>query len=165
VSLVVRIPGEPVAQGRPRFSTRGGFVRAFDPLRSRNWKATAQEHFRRAMERRGLAPLAGALRCDILAVFTCPRSTWRKRQPRAAEPHAKKPDPENVAKAVLDAGNGVLWGDDSQIADLRVAKVIGAQGEPPSVLVRVREAHVPTRYRPSFVAIDHNAAMRSADDD
>ena len=30
--------GEPVAQGRPRFTTINGFKRAYDPVKSRNFK-------------------------------------------------------------------------------------------------------------------------------
>lgn len=37
--LLITIPGEPCAQGRPRFSTAGGFVKAYDPAKSRNYKA------------------------------------------------------------------------------------------------------------------------------
>lgn len=39
MNLTFTIPGEPTAQGRPRFSTHGGFVKAYDPEKSRNYKA------------------------------------------------------------------------------------------------------------------------------
>ena len=32
------ILGDPVAQGRPRFSRQGGFVKAYDPAKSRDYK-------------------------------------------------------------------------------------------------------------------------------
>ena len=34
----IEVPGEPVPQGRPRFSGRGGFVRSYDPPKSREYK-------------------------------------------------------------------------------------------------------------------------------
>ena len=34
----VEVLGEPVSQGRPRFSGRGGFVRSYDPPKSREYK-------------------------------------------------------------------------------------------------------------------------------
>jgi Holliday junction resolvase RusA-like endonuclease len=37
-------------------------------------------------------------------------------------PHIKKPDADNVAKAVLDALNGLAFEDDSRIYVLNVAK-------------------------------------------
>ena len=44
-----------------------------------------------------------------------------------------KGDPDNLAKGPLDAGNGVVWHDDAQVAALRIEKVVGAQGEPARV--------------------------------
>ena len=32
----IRVDGEPVAQGRPRFARRGGFVQAYDPKKSKD---------------------------------------------------------------------------------------------------------------------------------
>jgi Holliday junction resolvase RusA-like endonuclease len=145
VTIVARIPGEPVAQGRPRaFRTPAGFIRMYDPPASKNWKAMAHGHLEQAMHACGMArPMAGPVRCDIVAVFTCPRSQWLKTRPRPRRPHVSRPDAENVAKIVLDAAEGVVFGNDSQVADLHVRKVIGAQGEAPYVLVTVTAVHVP----------------------
>lgn len=33
------VPGEPCAQGRPRFTTIGGYARAYDPAKSKNYKS------------------------------------------------------------------------------------------------------------------------------
>ena len=138
-SLRITLPGEPHAQGRPRaFKTPGGFIRLYDPASSRNWKATAQEHFITAMREAGEAgPLLGPVEVTIRAVFTCPKTDYRKNNPRGQRPHAKRPDAENVAKAVLDAGTGVLYADDAQVCELKIEKVIGAQGEAPRVEVTV----------------------------
>jgi Holliday junction resolvase RusA-like endonuclease len=141
--LAVRIPGEPVAQGRPRAFYRPGLgVRVYDPQKSRNWKATAQEHFTRAMEQRAAAaPLIpeAAVELHIMAAFTCPRSNWRKRDPLPRRPKVSRPDAENVAKAVQDAASGVLFTDDAQVCRLTVEKFVGAQGEAPYVEVTVLE--------------------------
>lgn len=145
MSLTISIPGEPVAQGRPRFRrvhTNAGreFTQTYDPAKSRNWKATAQDHFASALAQAGRrAPLFpdGAVVLLVLAIFTCPRSHWRK-TPLPRRPKQSKPDAENIAKAVQDAGNGVLFTDDSQVARLVVEKWIGAQGEAPRVVVTVK---------------------------
>jgi len=144
--LVVRIPGEPVAQGRPRAFYRPGLgVRVYDPAKSRNWKATAQQHMAEALVRDRLASLThpfipeAAVELHVLAVFTCPRSHWRKRDPLPRRPKVSKPDAENVAKAVQDAASGVLFTDDAQVYRLTVEKFVGAQGESPYVEVTVRE--------------------------
>lgn len=133
----IRIPGEPCAQGRPRFARRGKFMSAYDPPKSRNWKATAQQHMVDAMKRR--RPLEGPLSCEIVATFTCPRSHWRKRTPQPVRLHWKTPDIENVAKAVLDAATGVLWLDDAQVARLLVVKLVGAQGAAPGLRFQVEQ--------------------------
>lgn len=44
-------------------------------------------------------------------------------------------DVDNIAKAVLDSGNGICWIDDRQIAVLHICKLIGAQNEAPHVRV------------------------------
>jgi len=139
VSVVVTIPGEPVAQGRPRFTTRGGFPRAFDPPKSRSWKAEARAAMMAALEHpaRLTFPRGVALNVSVLAVFARPQSAG-KRPGRL--PKVTRPDAENVAKAVLDAGTGVLWYDDSQVVDLAVSKRHGALDEAPFVLVEVSAA-------------------------
>ena len=54
VKVLVSIPAEPIAQGRPRLSSRGGFARAYDPPKSRSWKAFVADYAERAMEKAGL---------------------------------------------------------------------------------------------------------------
>lgn len=39
------------------------------------------------------------------------------------DPHLKTPDIDNLAKGVMDAGQGILWADDKQIASLSVSKM------------------------------------------
>jgi Holliday junction resolvase RusA-like endonuclease len=49
----------------------------------------------------------------------------------------KKPDADNYAKAFLDAAEGILFENDSQVVDLRSRKVYAATGEAPHVEARV----------------------------
>jgi Holliday junction resolvase RusA-like endonuclease len=132
--VLVQIPGEPVAQGRPRLAVLNGHARAYDPAKSRVWKGVAQMFMRDAM--RGRAPMQGALEVEISATWSCPVSAT-KRDGLVRRVRAKKPDAENVAKAVMDAGNGVVWGDDAQVAVLIVRKWTAARGEAPGVAMRV----------------------------
>ena len=46
----ISIPGEPIAQGRPRFSNRGGFVKAYDPKKSREGKQSVKFFVANKME-------------------------------------------------------------------------------------------------------------------
>jgi Holliday junction resolvase RusA-like endonuclease len=139
--LEVVIPGEPVAQGRPRaFKTKAGQIRAFDPARSRSWKGVAQVHYQEAMRVAGFATpaFAGMVELQVLAVFACPRSQHRKREPLPRRRRIGRPDPDNLGKAAMDAANGVLFEDDSQVARLVVEKWTAAQGEAPHVRITVR---------------------------
>lgn len=142
--LEVTIPGPPVAQGRGkvgRWKAKDGRegVTVRDPAKSRNWKATAQEHMFSAALAFDWADYSGfvatvPLRLDVTAVFACPTGQYRKTTPVARRrATGSRNDCDNLAKVVMDAGNGVLWLDDGQIAELHVEKWIGAQGEAPYV--------------------------------
>lgn len=48
------------------------------------------------------------------------------------------PDVDNVAKAVLDACNGILWDDDRQVVCLTVKKFYGRVGESAHTRILVR---------------------------
>ena len=135
----ILIPGQPHAQGRARACRAGKSVRVYDPEESRNWKATAQQYMADELDRHDRPwGFECAMSVDILAVFPCPMSDYRKRKPRERRWHMKaRGDADNIAKAVLDAGNGVLWKDDCQVALLNVVKLIGGQGELPYVDVIV----------------------------
>lgn len=140
MKIVIEIPGEPCSQGRPRFARRGNFVVAYDPTKSKNWKATAQVHMIAVMDSLAASkPFTGPLSVRVTARFTCPKTDFRKRYPRFERWHAKRPDAENIAKAVLDAATGVVYGDDSQVAYLTVLKRIAAQGAAPEVILEVEE--------------------------
>jgi Holliday junction resolvase RusA-like endonuclease len=135
--ISIMIPLEPMGQGRPRTRVMGGHAVIYDPPESRKWKEAAKAHLAVAMN--GAAPLAGPLRCYIQAVFSCPRSDWRKLNPRPRRWHTSTPDAENIEKIIWDSANKIVWNDDSQVARHSCDKVIGAQGEKPYVLVEVEE--------------------------
>lgn len=140
MSVSITIPGEPCAQGRPRaFRAKSGAIRTYDPEKSRSWKGAAQLHYIHALRSAGLeAPGFGdqPVELRITAVFTCPKSHHRK-MPIPRRARTGRPDPDNLAKAVMDAANGILFADDAQVVRLVVEKWTGAQGEAPHVLVVV----------------------------
>lgn len=141
--LSIRIPGEPVAQGRPRGFYRSGLgVRMYDPEQSRKWKDLARAHYAAAIQSAGQLSASTngrvGVEMHVLAVFACPRSSHRKK-PVPRRWRIGRPDADNIGKACLDAGTGLLYHDDSQVARLVVEKRIAAQGETPFVQVTVRE--------------------------
>lgn len=61
---------------------------------------------------------------DITVLHQIPKSYSKKRRAEMANtPCTVKPDCDNVAKAVLDALNGVAYADDACVTRLYVSKV------------------------------------------
>ncbi|WP_348772908.1 RusA family crossover junction endodeoxyribonuclease [Paenibacillus sp. Marseille-P2973] len=114
--------GEPVAQGRPKFSTAGGFAKAYDPEKSKDYK----DYVRLAASQHAPAfLLEGPIQMTLIAYRSIPKSFSKK---KAAEAEAgivfptTKPDADNYLKGVKDALKGVIWRDDSQVVDATVRK-------------------------------------------
>jgi Holliday junction resolvase RusA-like endonuclease len=122
--IVVTIPGDPVAQGRGRAVRFGASVRIIDPAKSRSWKGAAQVHMLAARQAAGVySPFDEALFVTVVATWARPKSHPKKDPP---EWRTSRPDADNIGKAVLDAGNGTLWQDDSSVVRLVVEKRYGA---------------------------------------
>lgn len=49
-------------------------------------------------------------------------------KPNAPIMHLYKPDIDNLLKLIMDAGNKVLWNDDSQISRVQMEKVYDVEG-------------------------------------
>ena len=125
MNLTFTIPGEPTAQGRPRFSTYGGFVKAYDPEKSRNYKAYVKLLAGEAMQRIGLTLTELPLGVEIIADVDIPASKSKKFKEQALnglQLPIKKPDVDNVAKIILDSISGIVYKDDKQIVKLTVSK-------------------------------------------
>jgi len=110
------IYGEPVAQGRPKFSTQGGFVRAYDPAKSRDYK----DYIRLAAveQMKDKTPLNGQLALSIRVYRDMPKSMSKKNRPAAEGGMIRptvKPDLDNYVKGIKDALKSICWKDDSQI--------------------------------------------------
>lgn len=132
VAISIVIPGRPHAQGRPRAVRTGSTVRMIDPPRSRAWKALASALMRQA---RGRAPIIdGPVGVWIDAIFARPA---RSRSAERSWCITRVGDADNIAKAVLDAGNGVLWRDDAQVVSLLVRRIYARPGESSRVSVVV----------------------------
>lgn len=129
----VTIPGIPVGKGRPRITTRGGKPRAFTPERTVSYEGKVALAGQAAMD--GRAPIDGPVKATVFATFAIPQS-WPRKRKEAARYHTSKPDGDNIAKAVGDGLNGIVWRDDSQVA---VWTVVKSYGEAPGVTVEIVE--------------------------
>jgi Holliday junction resolvase RusA-like endonuclease len=149
--LTIVIPGYPFAQPRHRSCAlmAGGLpvirngrpvIRTYDLKTAKDWKAMARHHMEEALAEYGLAAPyvpTGAVSMEVSAYFQCPAGQVRKTRPRGLRRHVARPDLDNLWKAVKDAGKGVLWRDDSQVAEAQPRKFVAPQGEGPRVVLRV----------------------------
>jgi Holliday junction resolvase RusA-like endonuclease len=118
-----RVPGKPVGKGRPRAAKRGKHITLYTPEATATYESTVALAASQAM---GQAPLIDGP-VDVLMRIDLPvPSSWSQRKQRDALAGTiipnTKPDMDNVIKAVFDAMNGVVWNDDTQVADLRVRR-------------------------------------------
>ena len=107
--------GDPVAQGRPRFSRQGGFVKAYDPAKSRDYKSYVRLI---AAQNAPDSPVEGAIEFSLRIYRTIPKGMPKYKREAAKEGRLRpvtKPDVSNVLKGVEDALKGVWYKDDSQI--------------------------------------------------
>ena len=107
--------GEPVAQGRPRFSRQGGFVKAYDPAKSRDYKKYVRLV---AAQDAPAVPVTGAVVLSLKIYRAVPKSMSKRKREAALAGRLRpttKPDVSNVLKGVEDALKGLWYADDSQI--------------------------------------------------
>lgn len=125
--------GTPRGKGRPRFNRRTGH--AHTDGKTASYEAALRFAGGEAMA--GRAPFQGEIEIEIIS-YVSPAKSWPKKRILAAlmdllRP-TKKPDGDNLAKMV-DALNGVCWGDDSQITDWAIKK---RYDETPRLEVKIR---------------------------
>lgn len=82
-------------------------------------------------------PITGPVMVDAEFVFPRMKGQIWKTKPMPRLRHAKKPDTDNLQKAVFDALTGLLWIDDAQICDGRIQKWIAAGDEQPHVVITI----------------------------
>lgn len=102
---------DPVAKGRPRFSTRGKFVQTYTPSKTKLFEKTLKT----IAIKMGFMPMTEALEVIVHCYIQKPKSVKRKRP-------TVKPDIDNFQKGILDALNGVFWADDALICQVTATK-------------------------------------------
>ena len=119
MNLFTKIDITPVAKSRPRVTMVGGRARAYTPKKSADYE---RQIAREWVHERQSDPV----RLDIVFGMPIPQS-WSKKQQDAAASllilPSKKPDIDNLIKAVMDALNGVAYDDDNQVIELSAKKV------------------------------------------
>ena len=122
----VVLSGQPIGKGRPRF-TRAG--RTYTPAKTKAYELELRRVALEAMRDAEIKPTEVPCRVSILAQFEIPKS-WPKHKQQAALLKGSiykpgKPDIDNIAKAALDAMNGIVFKDDALVSKLEVEKRYG----------------------------------------
>lgn len=121
IVMTIKVPGIPVGKGRPRMSVRGGHPRAYTPEKTVRYENLVRTTFMNDYP--DAVPLDVPVRVDIYAQFPIPKSWSKKKKASAVDGFvSKKPDIDNIVKAVFDGLNGVAWTDDSLVAVLEASK-------------------------------------------
>jgi len=137
------VHGDPKAQPRTRASSfGGGRARVYDPGTANGWKNLIAQ----ALRKYAGQAITDALHVDLTFFFPRPRSHFgtgknsKLMKEFAPEFHTKKPDIDNLEKAVYDAlseKSGIgLWKDDAQIVSCRPHKMY-ADGSPVGMRIAI----------------------------
>lgn len=130
---------EPVGKGRPRVTRRGNYAHAYTPKRTKNFEETIKfEFMSNTCDKLPIYPKEVPLKVEMVFAFQVPKSyskTKREKCLLGIIQHTKKPDADNVAKAVCDSLNGLAFEDDSQITVMTLEKIYA---EEPYVEIKIR---------------------------
>lgn len=140
--MKIEVYGQPLGKERPRATSFGGHAHIYTPKKTQSYEAKFASKW---VEMYSATQLKGALEVIITAYFPLLKGDYKKdgsptksglRKLNGEDKPTKKPDLDNIAKAVLDGLNGVAFVDDSQVIRLVVEKHYSEQ---PKVIVWVNE--------------------------
>jgi Holliday junction resolvase RusA-like endonuclease len=115
-------------KGRPRFARKGTFVKTYTDAKTLTYEKSIQTYAKQAMG--STSPLIGAVAAYLHIGIPIPPSYSKTRQKaciEGLERPTKKPDIDNIVKAVLDGMNGIVYLDDKQVVDLHLTKVYSSK--------------------------------------
>lgn len=139
----IEVLGEPMGKQRPRASSWGGHARIYTPKKTLSYEGRfASAYWEKFPNGK---PTSLPIEVAIEATFALKKADYNSKgvpnkhgtaKLQGIERATKKPDCDNIAKAVLDGLNGVAFVDDSQVVCLIVKKDYGLT---PKVKVKIKE--------------------------
>lgn len=129
------VPGEPRGKGRPRFSRSG---HTYTDSETRAYENKIIAYYRKAHGAFHF-PNGAFISVDVVAYLPIPKSAT-KAQRAGMEAGtilpSRKPDVDNIEKAVLDALNGIAYKDDARVCRTSCRKFYGSE---PRLEITVKE--------------------------
>ena len=116
--------GEPQGKARPRFRKVGNFVQTYTPQKTKSYEDEIKMFARAAMGSSN--PLETPVDLYLYIRKGIPASYSKKRKKDCLEGKERPTSPsdiDNIAKAFMDAMNGVVYKDDRQVVELHATKV------------------------------------------
>lgn len=129
------VPGLPVGQPRQRHTKTGhNYTPATHPVQAFRYAVAQAAREATCGKTLPLYP-TGAVTLEVALYFPRPKALQWKTKPWTPLRHTKKPDLDNVLKALKDALKGITWADDAQVARLAAEKWICSAEQDPGVVV------------------------------
>lgn len=123
--ITFTIPGEPTGKGRPRFVRATG--RAFTPPKTSSYENLVKLMYNNSVDE---FYEDEPLEISITAIFQMPKSASKKKMEDMISGKTrptKRPDADNIMKAICDALNGIAYKDDAQIVSAAIRKYYGQE--------------------------------------
>ena len=129
------VPGKITGKGRPRVNSYTGIV--YTPTKTKDYETLVEQYFLLKYPR--FKALEGRIKVNIIAYFSIPKTTKKSDINEMLENNispTKKPDIDNIVKAILDSMNKFAFKDDNQITKLEVEKKYAIEDK---VYVKIEE--------------------------
>ena len=129
------VPGKVIGKGRPRLNSYTGIV--YTPTKTKDYETLIEQYF--LLKYPKFKMLEGRIKVSIIAYFSIPKATKKSDINEMLDNNispTKKPDIDNIVKAVLDSMNKFAFKDDNQITKLEVEKKYAQEDK---VYVKIEE--------------------------
>lgn len=120
------VPGEPRGKGRPRFSKRG---HTYTDSETKAYENKIVAYYRKTHGAARL-PDTAFICVDVIAYLPMPKSATKAQVVGMAGKTilpSRKPDVDNILKAVLDSLNGIAYKDDARVHRTSCVKFYSAE--------------------------------------
>ena len=118
------VPGKPFGKQRPRVACKGKFSKAYTPEKTKTYENLVKLFY--AQESKGeMFPEEAELEIKIVAYYEIPKSASKVKREGMLSGRirpTKRPDIDNIAKAIYDSLNKVAYHDDAAIVESRISK-------------------------------------------